>query len=223
MKTFFSVTLLLIQVSLYGQHFAVFAGANRNIFHDYADAQGHYQSTYISDYGYTAGINTGRISIHSLPLLFSLQFDHYSGTFQASDGGLGGGYATTADIHKSVLSLGIYMLNFRAKNRLDLNFGVDVSARIQDGFNGTHYFWMGGSPPVSELSDLQEKYNRFNAAMSVGLRSRIAYDVPLGRSLVLSPQFQYYFGLTPEFHEFPTKTRSMRFYLCLGIKKKLAA
>jgi hypothetical protein len=81
---------------------------------------------------------------------------------------------------------------------------------------------MGGSPPISLTTSLQERYDRFNAAMYFGLRSRIAYDVPLGKSIVLSPQFNYYFGLTPEFSEFPRETRSMRLYVCLGIKKKLA-
>lgn len=228
MKTFLSVILLLICVSLYSQNFAVFAGPNQNHFFDYIgpnDVRGHYQSTYTPGFGYTAGINTRTVKVFSLPMLFSLQFDHYSGGVQASDGGLGGGYTVTADVEKSVLSLGIYVLNFRVKNRLDLNFGCDVSGLIQEQYTGTYHHWMGGGgsvPPVNETTDLQVAYDKLNAAMYFGLRARIAYDLPVGKSVVLSPQFNYHIGLTPEFEVFPTGTRSMRFYVCLGIKQKLA-
>ena len=221
MKTFLSTLLLLTHVSLFCQRFAAFAGPNWNIFHDYGKSS-HDQSTYATGTGYTVGLHTGTIRIHSLPLLFSLQFDHYNGEVEASGGGLGGGYTSTATIEKSVISLGIYVLNVRVKNRLDLNFGVDVGARVHDGYTGTYYSWMGGSPPVSLTTSLEERYDHFNAAMYFGLRSRIAYDVPLGKSIILSPQVNYYFGLTPEFSEFPKETRSMRLYVCLGIKRKLA-
>ena len=224
MRILFAVILILTHVSLYSQNFAVFAGPNRTIFYDYISPggnSGHYQSNYTPEFGYTVGINTRPWKVFSLPILFSLQFDHYSGKIEASDGAIASGYTVSAAVEKSVLSLGIYLLNFRVKNRLDLNFGVDFSGLVQEQYEGIYYTWTLPGP-TSQTTDLQNEYDKFSETMYAGFRARIAYDVPLGKSVVLSPQFNYRLGLTPEFRAFPTKTKSMQFYLCLGIKKKLS-
>ena len=70
--------------------------------------------------------------------------------------------------------------------------------------------------------DLQEKYDRFSASTYVGIQGRFAYDIKASKSTWISLQYLYYIGLSNEFIEFPTETKAMRHYFCIGIKKKIA-
>ncbi|MBN2779330.1 MAG: hypothetical protein JXR36_16995, partial [Bacteroidales bacterium] len=95
----------------------------------------------------------------------------------------------------------------------------EVSTLIHEKFYGTYSGWALGQP--SWNVDLHEKYNRFSKNVYFGISSRLAYDIKLGKSIVISPQYQFYFGLTNEFQEFPYITKSMRHCFCIGIEKAI--
>jgi hypothetical protein len=218
MKIFFSIWMLLNISNLFGQKLEMFGGANNNMFHNYHNNEGHFMSSYNSDFGFTAGFGLDSIRIDWLTFRFTLQFDKYAGKLEASDGGLGSGFTTIAKVDKSVISLGIFPINFRILKRIDLNFGLIISRLIDESFNGTSSGWIMNQPNWSY--NLQDKYNQYSSATYFGFQGRIAYDFKLSKLIWISPQYIYYFGLSNEFVEFPEDTKSMRHYFCIGIKKK---
>jgi hypothetical protein len=219
MKTIIILLISFFSLTLYSQSIEIFGGPNKNIFHDYSDGEGHFMSSYNPALGYNIGIGIDDIKIDWLKLRFTLCFDNYGGELEASDGGLGGGYTTNAEIDKSVLSLGLFPLNLKIIKRLDLNFGFEFSMLINETYTGTKSGWLMGEPGWSY--NIEDEYDRYSALTNFGLKARIAYDINLAKSIIISPQYSFYYGLSNEFDEFPEQTVSMRHYIGIGIEKKL--
>lgn len=216
--------ICISSLALHSQPMDIYGGANRNMYFG-VNNSGHFNANYQPGNGFSAGIGIDSIKVDWLMMRFSLQFDRYNGNFTASDGGLGGGYTTTANVEKSVISLGAFPLNFSIKKRLDLNFGIEISRLINESFSGNYYSWMMESTPsgmqaVGKSEDLNTLYKSFSSRNNIGLKARMAYDIALTKRLCLVPQYAYYFGLSKEFIRFPEATKSMRHYFCLGIKRK---
>jgi hypothetical protein len=208
---------MIITSNLFGQNIEIFSGLNKNTFHDYNKNKGHFSSSYDSDYGYSVGFGLDSIKNDWLTLRFTLQFDKYKGKLKASDGGLGGGYTTIANVQKSLISVGVFPINFRFFKRLDVNIGLVISRLIDESFYGTSSGWNMNQPNWSY--NLHDKYNQYSSNTYFGFQGRIAYDFKLSKSIWISPQYLYYFGLSNEFVEFPEETKAMRHYLCIGLKK----
>jgi len=216
------IILILIAISclpLFGQNIELFGGLNTNQFHDYRQNEGHFQSSYNPGSGYSFALAIDSIKADWMTLRFTLKFDKYSGSLTASDGGLGGGYTTTAKIDKSLISLGVFPLNFRIIKRIDLNIGFEISKLISESYKGTSNDWLMGRPNWSY--DLQEKYNKYSSSINLGLSTRLAYNLQINESIIISPQYIFYFGLSNEFIEFPEATKSIRHFIGIGIKKRI--
>ena len=219
MKKLIIGLILLNSLTVFSQNIELFGGLNKNSFFDYRQDEGHFVSSYNSELGYSFGIGIDNIKLDRLALRFTLNYDNYGGKIEAIDGGLGSGFRTIAEIDKSILSLGIFPVNFRFFDRIDLNFGFEISGLINEKYIGTTSGWSMGQPGWSY--DLNDKYDRFSSKIYFGLRGRIAYDFNLSDNLAISPQYSYYFGLSDEFVEFPEKTKSMRHYLSIGLQRKI--
>jgi hypothetical protein len=206
-------------MTLFGQKIELFGGPDKNIFHDYDQNQSHFSSAYKSGLDFTAGIGVDSVKIDWLTMRFTLQFSNYGGELEASDGGLGSMSTTKAKINKSVISLGIFPLNCRIFHRIDLNFGLEISRLIGEKFSGTSSGWMMGRPDWSY--DLHDQFKRYSSLVYFGFRGKISYDLFLSKSIIIFPQYSYYFGLSNEFDQFPETTKSMRHSFCIGIKRKL--
>ena len=217
------VIIFLIIVSnsilLLSQKLEFFGGLNNNIFHDYEEQYVHNKSVYNSDYGYNLGFGIDSIKIDWIKFRFTLFLDNYSGKLNISEGGLGGGSTTIANVEKYQISFGIYPINIRILKRINLNIGLIISRLINESFNGTSGGWAMEQPNWSY--NLQDKYNRYSSLTYFGFQGRIAYDFKISKSIWISPQYLYYFGLSNEFVESPEDTKSMRNYFCIGIKKKI--
>lgn len=219
MKTILIGLILLNNLSVFSQNLEIICGLNKNSFFDFQQNEGHFSSSYNSDYGYAIRIGIENIKVDWMILRFTLSYDKYGGELVASDGGLGGGYTTNATIDKSIISLGVFPINFKIIDRIDLNFGFELAELINENFSGTSSGWLMGEPNWSY--DLNEKYDRYSAKTYFGLRGRIAYDINISDILAISPQYSYYFGLSNEFDKFPEATKSMRHYFCLGLQRKI--
>lgn len=219
MKKIFIGLFFISSLSAFSQTIEIIGGLNQNNFFDFQEGEGHFKSSYTSDYGYTIRLGLDDIKADWMSLRLTLSYDKYSGSLTASDGGLGGGYTTNARIDKSVISLGVFPLNFKILDRIDLNFGLELSGLINEKFSGTSSGWLTGHPNWSY--DLIDKYDRYNSRFYLGLSGRIAYDFYISDNLAISPQYSYYFGLSNEFDEFPDETKSMRHYFCIGLQRKL--
>jgi|WetSurSiteA1Bulk_404760.scaffolds.fasta_scaffold25536_3 hypothetical protein len=213
-----TIIFITFNLTLYSQKIEIFGGVNKNIFHDY-NKDFHITSLYNSELGYTAGFGIDSIKIDWLTVRFSMQFDKYGGNLEANYHGLGGGNTTVAEIDKWIISLGIFPLNFRLFHKIELNFGLEISRLINETYKGKASGWQIGQDNWSY--DLQDKYDQFSSKMYFGIKGRIAYDFNLSQSMIISPQYSYYFGLSNEFQEFPEYIKSMRHYLCIGIIKKI--
>lgn len=158
------------------------------------------------------------VHINWMKLRFTLSLERYGGKIEAEHRSPGGGGTTTATIDKSMFSIGVFPLNFNLLNRIDLNFGIELAGLIEESNCGTTSWWSG---PAQWNYDLTERYPRYSSRMTFGLRGRVAYNFEISEKLVLSPQYSFYYGLTPEFAEFPRQTKSMRNYFSIGVKRKI--
>lgn len=219
MKSILIGMILLSSLTAFSQSIEINAGFNKNNFFDLQQDNDHYISSYKSDYGYAIRIAIEDIKIEWMKLRLTLGFDKYIGGFNASDGGLAGSYSTNGKVDKSVISLGVFPLNFKILERIDLNFGVEFSRLLNDKVMGTNSGSIMNKPYWND--DLNEKYDRFSSNKYSGLRGRIAYDFKLSDKVSISPQYSYYYGLSKEFLEFPETTQSMRHYFAIGIQKRI--
>lgn len=219
MKLIISLIICLNSIFVFGQNIELFGGPNKNIFHDNLENDGHYSSSYNSAFGYSAGIGINDIKIDWLSLRFTLCYDRYGGKIDVSDGGLGGGTTIKADIDKSLVSLGLFPINFTVLKKIDLNLGFEVSRLIGETFSGELSGWQTGK--LGWSYDLNDKYDRISELTNYGIRARIAYNFTISESIVIVPQYSFYYGLGYEFNESLATTKSMRHYLSIGIEKKI--
>ncbi|MFO7789396.1 MAG: hypothetical protein R6V32_02400 [Bacteroidales bacterium] len=191
------------------------AGVCKNYFHDYIPNDGHYQTEYTpTGIGYSFGIGIENIKVDELRMRFTLSYNKYSGDIDASDGMIGSGYVTDANINKSVISIGVYPLNFKILKTIDLNFGFEISGLVYENNIGDIYAWSMEQPYIYT-------YDRFSSLAHFGFQSRIAYDINIAENLLISPQYAFYYGISSEFKEFPKATKSMRHYFCIGLQRTL--
>jgi len=219
MKKIFFVLILLSSLTAFSQDIELIGGLNKNDFFDFQQNEGHFSSSYNYAYGYAIKLGVENIKVDWLTLRFTLGYDKYGGELAARDGGLGGGYTTDAKIDKSVISLGVFPINFKIFDRIDLNFGFEFSGLVSENYSGTSSGWQMGVPNWSY--DLNDKYDKFSSKTYFGLCGRIAYDFNISDKMAISPQYSYYFGLSNEFDEFPEATKSMRHYFCIGLQRKI--
>jgi hypothetical protein len=194
-----------------------------NHFHDFGyDKEGpHYKSEYQngSGYGFLLGIEDLTEGIFRYR--FTLAYFHYGGQFYTYASGLGSGVSVDGSVNKSLISLGLYPLGFKILRKIDLNIGFEIGALLHEDFSGNSSCWSISPSGCNYTTDLNEKNDRLSALFYFGLSSRIAYNIKIINNLYISPQYSFYLGLSPEFAEYSKKTRSMRHYFSLGIKKQL--
>jgi len=219
MKIILIGLILLNSLTAFPQNIEIIGGLSQNNFFDFQQNDAHFSSTYKSDYGYAIRVGFEDIDVDWPTFRFTLSYDKYGGELTVSDGGLGGGNSTNAKINKSVISLGVFPLNFRIIDRIDLNFGMELSILVSESFSGTSYGWQMVKPNWSH--DLNDRYDRYSSNTYFGLRGRIAYDFNIAEKLAISPQYSYYIGMSKEFDEFPRTTKSMRHYFCFGLQRKI--
>ncbi len=223
--TYKLLLLFLITVSWtsFGQiSMELYGGYGINNFHDNLDIGRRYRSDYTpGNAGFSLGIGVDNIKVEKLRLRFTLQYDKYDGGIKVSDGSPAGSYTTKANIDKSLFTFGIFPVNFKIFKALDFNAGFEMSGLINESFEGTRSGHLLGQGAWSE--DIKDKYDTFSNDFYVGLKGRLAYGINIGKGLFLTPQYQFYFGLSNEFIQFPKDTKSMRHYFGIGIEKILSS
>ena len=217
-KTILFLFILFIHTNLLGQNFSFFAGLNGTVLHDYNYFQGHYNSSYQPGLGYSLGVGLDSIDWFWWNIPFNVKFERYGAQLLASDGGLGGGYWVDARVDKSILTLGIYPLNFRIKPNFKLSIGTEMSYLLSEQLQGKYGNWILGQTPKE--GNLKEKYPRYSRKIYLGLGANLSYNWPISPSLVLAPYYTYYFGLSNEFREFPNTTKAMRHTVGVALRKR---
>lgn len=180
----------------------------------------HWNSEYTNGKGYDIVIAVEDVSVDWAKMRFSLAYEHYDGELYVRSGGLGGGGSKSAEFRKSLLSACIFPHGFTIKKKLDLQIGLQLSWLLHEEFSGKSASW-SSIPYTGGSSTLEDSYDHYNSAFYIGLVGRVAYNIKIAESIYIFPQYSFYFGLSPEFREPPTETRSMRHFFGIGIEKRL--
>lgn len=219
MKNLLIGLCFLSSLSTYSQNIELIGAINKNIFFDFEGDEPHFRSSYNSKTAYSINFGIEDVKIADLfKLRLTLGFDKYSGGLQISNGALARRTNTEAELDKAVISLGVFPLNFKIADKIDLNLGFKLSGLVNENIKGTSRSW-GVNNPNGSIEDINDKYKRYSAIIHFGLKGRIAYDFNISDKLILSPQYSYYFGLLSEFDELPRQTKSMRHYFGIGLQR----
>lgn len=155
--------------------------------------------------------------LDSVRLRFVISLDHYKSDVYASSGGMGSNHTYAGKVSKTILSITAFPINFRVLKHLDINVGVEYGFLIHDSFSGTSNGWALGSPNYEENS---EDVN-INQEQYLGLRSRIAYNIPIIKGFEITPQVSLYRGFLNDFKSIDSDVKSYRYFIGLGVRKKL--
>lgn len=218
MKTIVSILFLFSCQVFLGQNLEFVGGVNRNAFFDYGNESVQFSSEYESKYGYTIGIGINDLKIDETNLRFTLSFDSYCGNLDVRDGGKVGSYSTSASVKKSIISLGIFPINFKIRKKIDFSFGFEISRLLIENVTGVikEYSFANLNSYL-----IEDKFNRYNSLGYFGLRARVGYNLDLTTRFALVPQYSFYYGIGNEFVEFPNSTKSLRNYFCIGVNMKI--
>lgn len=211
--------LFLTVTQLYGQRMEVFVGGNRNALF-LRNNEVVRSSSFSPAFGFSAGIGLDSLVSGIFKTRLTLQFDSYEGTVQVGNGGVSNANVVEANFKKSIIAITYFPFNFRFRNKLDFNFGLEYSRLLNEKFMGTQ---SGFNPIIGSFNyDLNEKYNRFSSKATFGFKVRVAYDFYLSKTLAICPEYMAFVGFSPEFEVAPASlARSFRQFACLGIRKKL--
>ena len=221
-KTIIFFLILLKALTSFGQSVDVFGGMISNHFFSFGK-DGHIESEYLVNPGYTLGIGLEDIKLDYLNMRFTLSFQDYSGDIIEKYSGLAGGSTTEVNFSKSTITLGLFPINFYLFNHVDLNFGLSLSRLLTEDFGGSKSGCYGnpnGGYDCFQI-DLIEEYESFSSNWNFGIQARIGYDFYLSETLVLSPIYFFYLGLSDEFSDIVSNSKLMGHYLCIGIEKRI--
>lgn len=216
-------SLILVNcINVIGQSIDIYGGGTINQPFD-LNKDSHTETSYSLNNGYAIGIGIENIKVDWLTMRFTLEYNWYDGKVFEREFGLGGGSSFTADFEKSMISLGFYPINKYLFNRLDINIGMVFSRLVHEEFSGSAggYQMVDSGGYESYRTDLHDRIESFSAPWAFGLQTRIAYDIYLTESLVLSPQYSFYLGIAREFLPTYNNTKLMRHYFCIGFEKRL--
>lgn len=217
MKTIATLLFFTISISVSAQNIEVTGGALHNNFFDTEGTYAYRSFSEKSHIGYAFSIGIDNINIDWLPLRFTLGYENYGGSIEASEDGHMYSKSIDFDIKKSVLSLGIYFINFNFFGHLDLNAGVQLNRVLSESVDGSGELWVYSDilePTITEIGYKGKKSN-------YGLRGRIAYDFDINDRFAISPQYDFYYGLSYESSDFPSSVKSYKQYLSLGLQMKV--
>jgi hypothetical protein len=206
-------------LSLFSQNVEIYSGINKNVFYDNIHNDPYYHTSYNSNYGYCVGFGVDNVKMFIFKLRFTLHLEKYDGNITARFQAMGGAITTEASVEKYTFSLGFYPINIRIHHNININLGFEGSKLLYEKYNGTLSGWIYKQSSWSH--DLHDEFDHFSKSIYIGAKGRIAYDIYLSKTIILTPQYAFYYGITNEFQQVPTETKSYRHYLCIGIKKIL--
>lgn len=214
--------ILLNSLTSFGQSVDVFGGMISNHLFSFGK-DGHIESEYIINPGYTVGIGLEDIKLDYLNMRFTLSFQDYSGDIIEKYSGLASYSTTEVYFSKSTITLGLFPINYYLFNHVDLNFGISLSRLLTEDFTGSKsgcQYNPNGGDDCFQI-DLAEEYESFSSNWNFGIQARIGYDFYLSETLVLSPIYSFYLGMSDEFSDIVSDTKLMRHYLCIAIEKRI--
>lgn len=188
-----------------------FASANgKNSFYNFRREDPHNNSEYTSPgYVFSLGIAIDEIKIDSIPCpwRFEILYTHYNATFKSTTGGLGGASTVEATASKDLIGIGFYPLNFKIKELVKLNFGIQFDYLVHSRISGNESSWQMGQ--YSTNNEIDPKSNDYDKTIGFGFSSRIAFQIPINARFKILPYYQFFMGFSNEFR-IRTSMKGMR-------------
>ncbi|MBT8194857.1 MAG: outer membrane beta-barrel protein [Bacteroidia bacterium] len=181
------------------QNIEVFGGVVMNQYYDNEDQNPRYSSDYSSRAGFNTEIAIDSLNWDSLHVRFSVGFERYSSDLEIANNGT---YEKVI-FNKSVLTFAVYPANFKFFDMIDFNAGLKYSLHLSDSYTGI------------EKSEIK------STKMNLGISARLAFDFNISNELVFSPQLGYFFGFGSELDGLVKEARTNRYYINIGLQKKL--
>ena len=214
-----TIVLSVFTFTSYAQNIEYTAGFNHNVLYDTQDDSPFTSTSYQSKSGFYGHVAIEDIKFEWMKFRFTLGMEHLQGEFTASEGGQSGGTTNTGDYKKTNITFGVYPINKLLLRHIDFNLGIEVSKRFQETLNGTST--ISSQKNSGSTVTLNERYNDFTKGVNTGIKARLAYDLKFNETWLISPQYEFYFGLNHEFNKLPKRTKSIRHYIGIGMQKIL--
>ena len=184
-------------------------GMNFNRFFSFQKEDGYLHKDFSeSSTGFSCGLSISDVMMDTIPLKFSLFFDHYEGYFFCSNGSRSNYSHTEANVKRNDLSLVFYLLNFNIAEKVNLSFGIGASYRLSDITYGEQEFWnyISGASSVTIENDSVKINNDF----SVAVAGSINVPFKIGNNMYLAPQYTVYMNLSSIFQNTEAAINNMR-------------
>lgn len=216
MKAIFTLFIIISSSILFGQSIDISGGANINYFYttkyDYSGVSQNKKG-----YGYSFGLGMQDLYIDSIPIRFNIGFDNYRGHILIYNGMAGGGTTTSATVSRYDINLSLYPLNFKMfKRKFLVNVGCEFLYLIKENTTGTQSFGHGYTHIIKDIKELNIN-NKYN----FGFSCRLAYLLKISDNWFLTPQYLLSLGLTKDFRNIQSNTKSLKNLFLFGITRNI--
>ncbi len=210
--------LIITKLILYAQAISILGGINGNHFYNLSKDK-HYEASYKNGIGYNLEFDLSDIylrnydqgiAIDSLNIKFGLSVDNYTGNINNSYSSHVGGTRTDAQINNTILSLKLYILNFKFSD-FRCGIGGEFNILVYNQSTAHNSYWQ-----MLEHSDNDDIYLN---PVHFGLNFYLNYRYDFSNSYFTSIEYSIYFGINKEILNNDINTKSIRQYLKLGFGK----
>ena len=213
------ILFLIVSVQyLYGQSIEFGAGISKPMISVDDDFRSFNYAA--SDVGYNFfasfnDVNFGTEDIDVLKFRFTLGINTSSVEAFQRTGGQAGGTFTNVTTEKTVLTLGVYPLEFQLFKYIDVNIGFKYLRGISRHAIGSSSNFGAAGNAVTEFDGDIISQNQFGPTV------RIAYKIKISEQMYLIPQYHYYIALSKEFN-YAVMTRFVQnHFIAIGVEQKI--
>lgn len=219
---FLTITILccLTSVLLFSQTLEITTSFGQNTFYKIKEPPNFESYTYSSGNAFSANLRL-KLTSENFPtgeLLVFCAVEQYQGGFNYQLIGNGISSSVIGHTEKTMLSLGLYPLNFKILKRVDAHVGVQMALLLNENNKGQRIDRNSFTTPTVFYSSL--KNENINVRNGPALNIKLSYPVKINENLSILPEYMGVIGLISELKRlgFP---RSMRNYLGVGLSVKL--
>ncbi len=219
MKTTFQILFFFYSFNLVAQNLMFSSGYVRNSYYSFSDEEGYQHSKYEPGSGYSAFAGYDSIVVDSIAFDIVISFNNYMGHVNASNGTHISSSWTDIETNMARVGLSIIPLRFAIGKNLKIKSGIDLNYLIKNKIKGTKGYYFMATGDIDTLNGPKDNIvNHF----SFGLILKAEYEIRLSEKLFLVPQYMINLGLTNEFRNIETNTKSIRQIFGIGLMKKIA-
>ena len=218
-RFFLFASLFFATFSINAQNLEISSGVNHNKLYELLDKGDAYLSS-TPKLGFTSDLSIEDIKFGRRKWRFSVGIEQYQSKLYVHDSNKSYREHFNGSFQRTNITFGIFPFNEKILKKIDLNFGARFGYILQEKYHGEHvipYLYPDGK--VTE--NFSEKFPSFSEKLAYGVEGRLAYDIQLSNTLILSPQYSFYLGLAHETRKLPKDARSVRHMVGIGLQKSL--